>query len=280
MNEPAVTPNLGPAAGTSSSWGDDALGNSIDSAQGGSSATPVQTLEQAGQERVPIIFKDGTHDMVPRSSVLDIVKSGDGEVGHYMRFPDGSHDYIPHDNYQGAVADGGKDADPATLREQAAVERAKNPTAGDYASIAGTTALNMIPVMRGSAKAATTAGEAVAPSLSALFKTIAGTAKDADVAAGTIEGEGAQKVIALAKAGIQAAEEAGSSAKKIGYTMALRGAQAYKTYSNISTWLDKTVPGLPLALKVAAMAEFAHSEYRAHFADKKEEARQELYGDK
>lgn len=248
------------------------------------SAIPQPMVDQAAQEGVPILFKDGSKGMVPRNKVLDLVKSGDGQVAHYMQFPDGSHDYVAHENVTGAMADGGKVMDPSAVRQRA--EADPHPlTLGEGASIAGTTALVALPALGSSGKALRAAKaaadvEGITPSLSALFKTAVSTAKEADVAAGTVESAGAGKFVAIAAKGLQQAVEEGNTAKQIAYKAAMTGGQAYGKFSAMSTWLDKTVPGLPLGLKALAFAQLASDGYHKLFGDDNEDARKQLFGEK
>lgn len=271
--------------GVTIDWGatadQDALANSDHEASDKSQVTAV------ANDRVPMIFKDGSKAMIPRANVLSAVQSGDGEVAHYMVFPDGSHDFIPHENYQGAVADGGKDADPESLRLQK--EGAPHAmTLKEGASIAGTTGIQMIPALRGvgrvaqAAKAAKAAADVadIEPSLGSLFKIAKDTAQSAELASGTLESQGAAKFIAVADKGLESARASGNIGKTIAYQAAKTAAQGYQKYAAFSTWLDTKLPGLPIALKMAAGMELAHEGWHKLFGDDKEDARKELFGDK
>jgi hypothetical protein len=227
-------------------------------------ATQQPQIDALANEQVPMIFNDGSKGLVARAHVLDAIKDG-GTVGHYMQFDDGSKDIIPHENLQGAMGDGGKVLDPSALRQQAeAANASRDPTLGDYGSIIGRAALTMAGEV-GAGRIATPAIQKVtsaaedlpAPSLKALFKIGMDTAKESEVAGGNISSAGAQKFMDVAYKGAAQARAAGNTSKALAYDAAAMAGKTYKAYSDVSTWVDKTIPGAPFALKLWAVAHLA-----------------------
>jgi hypothetical protein len=227
-------------------------------------ATQQPQIDALANEQVPMIFNDGSKGLVARAHVLDAIKDG-GTVGHYMSFDDGSKDIIPHENLQPAMQDGGKVLDPSALRQQATEAQATHdPTIKEYGELAGTTALTMAGQVGSGrmltpaiSKVASSIDDLPAPSLKALFKIGVDTAKESEVVGGNISSAGAQKFMDVAYKGAAQARAAGNTAKALSYDAAAMAGKTYKAYSDVSTWIDKTIPGAPFALKLWAVAHLA-----------------------
>jgi hypothetical protein len=128
--------------------------------------------------------------------------------------------------------------------------------------------------------AATSASSLPAPSLKSLFKIASTTARDAEVASGTVESGGAKEFADLAYRGAAQARQAGNTTKALAYDAAALAAKGYGKFSAASTWLDKTVPGLPIAFKAWAVLHLAKEGFDAVFGDDKEDARETIWGSK
>lgn len=245
-------------------------------------------------------FRDGSQSMVPKSKVVDAMYDG-GELLHPMKFPDGSQSMVPHSRLAGAFKDGGVrlDSKPiaaASWEDYAGTafgaatdttlgaetgekslggdvsEGLKRGGLGGAAKVAGAAAAAVAPALglpsnEAAAQAAEEAAVAAAksgpaPSLKTLFKIAVDYSREAEVAGGNIESKGAKVFSDLAYKGAAEARLAGHGAKALGYDAAALAAKGYGKMSAITTWLDKTIPGAPLALKIWAAGHLAREGYQ------------------
>lgn len=219
---------------------------------------PAQSPQQnaLGDEGVPMVFKDGSTHYFPKNQVLQIVSSGDGEVGHDVSFPDGSRHIIPHENLAGAMQDGGKVLDPSYVRQQAE-NTPHEPTLGDYASIGLDTALMNLGGYPG-AGAAPEAAQAASKMPNGI-KTLMGIAKSTvageEVAGSEVAAKGWKEFADTAYQKAAEAIQSGDSLKAKAFTVAATASKYYSKYETAWAWVGTKFPGVPFGMKVALTAQ-------------------------
>jgi hypothetical protein len=254
-------------------------------------AAPAPTAQQSAlaDEGVPIVFKDGSTRYFPRNQVLQIVSSGDGEVGHDVSFPDGSRHIIPHENLAGALKDGGKIMDPSFVRQQA--EAAPHePTLGDYGEIGLTTALMSLGAgpEGQTAKAAIPVAERLTEETAAklpsgirqLWNIAKETEASSEVAASKISSQGWRQFADLAYEKASEAIESGNAIKAKAYQTAAMASKAYSKYENAWAWVGNNFKGVPLGIKIALTGQLIKEGYdfvTGSSGDDKDAARNTLF---
>jgi len=260
----------------------------------------VDAMYDSGELLHPMRFPDGSEAMVPHSKLAGAFKDGGQRLDTQPIKAASWEDYLGA--AFGAATDTtlGAETGEKSLGQdvsQGLWETSSGHWVKGPARVAGATIQAAAPVLGAgriaseipmAAKAAPEAAKAVGQAageipeatLRNLYRTWSDTTRDADVAAGTIEGQGAAKLLAMANKGLEEAKAAGDTSRMVAMTAAKRASQVYGTYSNISTWLDKTVPNWPMAWKIYAGYEIAKYIGHALWGDDKEDARKTLFGEK
>jgi hypothetical protein len=204
-----------------------------------------------------MIFNDGSTGLVPQEKVIGAIQDG-GEVAHHMRFKDGSEAYVPHSKYDGALADGGKPLDAPdqmpTLSKltQGNVDNSGVPTAqgatGLAIDVAGMGAM-MLPEIGAGLKAAkaVAATEEATPTFKHLYQIAKAAEQQSEVTGNAISSAGWK---AVSEGAARSAAAAGDMVSAAGYKGAAALAKAVSAYDAAWAWVGKTLPWLPLGLRI------------------------------
>lgn len=237
MTTPAITPNPAPTT-----------------------AAPAHDFApDTSAEPVPIIFKDGTQGFVPTNKVLDLVRSGDGEIAHHMSFPDGTQGFIPHENLAGALKDGGKVLDASYVRQQAA-NAPHEMTLSDYGYLGAQTALmtlgsapasGAVKALPAAAQFTEEAAASLPGGVQKLWRIAHETEAAQEVAGAKISASGWKEFADTAYKEAADAIHAGNPGRALAYRGAAELSKAYSGVETAWAWIGGTSMGkyLPVGLR-------------------------------
>lgn len=254
----------------------------------------VDAMYDGGELLHPMKFPDGSQSMVVHSKLAGAFKDGGqrldtkpipaatwqqylgsafGAVTDTTIGAETGEKSLGQDVTQGLTEASSGHPIKGTARVAGAVGAAVAPAMG-MTGIAGDTAA-------AAPKVATAAADDLpAPSLKSLFEIAKNTTRNAEIASGTLEGEGAKQFADLAYKGAAEARQAGQTTKALAYDTAALAAKGYGKVAAAGVWLDKTIPGAPIALKIWAAAHLAKEGFDFLTGSDKADARETIWGRK